>query len=603
MKHPKICRMLAAALAFVLMLSLPVSAADYSGAEDAIRRGFEAGAEEIPLEEYDLKIEDLQEIFYGMRNDNQLPWYAESFSYTYDQVSGVIKKLTPNNMDEAIYDRNAYERAVQQVLDEAVFPGMSQWQIALSVHDYLASHFRYDETYTYYTCYDLLVGGTAVCEGYARAYMDILKRAGMEAIYATSDAMDHGWNLVKIDGSWYHVDVTWDDPVSDITGRVRHFYFLVDDTTISDSEHEHYSWETSQTATSDDMNSGVFWQETDSPICYESASVSYLRMDNANEHWIYRRDEQTGDLTELAYFDAGYIDVGYGTYHYQTYGLSLWNGKLYYCDMEHVYAMNTDGSDQTVVYSYDAGANGQFIRGVFVDDGILSITLSDHNNNQTQITETVPGYVPHEHSYTEVRTEPTCTEDGYVTYTCFCGDSYRGETISATGHTYNNGVVTREATDSTDGEMIFTCTTCGDTYTESIPAFVHGEEPTSNTFPHVEPTETTRPREIKTADEDKGGFPIVPVIGGVAILSIVLLVSKSSGKKKKKARLAPKPAPDPYGYSGGSEDDPYGDIYGSSDYNSAYGASPDPVPDAYGSEYEDDYSGDYTDYSSYDDNY
>ncbi len=53
---------------------------------------------------------------------------------------------------------------------------------------------------------------------------------------------------------------------------------------------------------------------------------------------------------------------------------------------------------------------------------------------------TDPDYVPpHEHSYAEVVTPPTCTADGYTTYTCACGDSYIGNTVAALGHSYTDG--------------------------------------------------------------------------------------------------------------------------------------------------------------------
>ena len=115
------------------------------------------------------------------------------------------------------------------------------------------------------------------------------------------------------------------------------------------------------------------------------------------------------------------------------------------------------------------------------------------------------------HEYVEVVTEPTCTEGGYTTYTCsLCGDSYISdetealghsvvtdpavaasceetgltegahcsvcgeiltaqEVVAATGHSWDNGVVTKEATTEQEGIRTYTCTTCGATKTETIP--------------------------------------------------------------------------------------------------------------------------------------
>ena len=73
------------------------------------------------------------------------------------------------------------------------------------------------------------------------------------------------------------------------------------------------------------------------------------------------------------------------------------------------------------------------------------------------------GEEPHTHSYTAVVTEPTCTADGYTTYTCECGDSYTGDTVSATGHSYSSVVTAPTCT--ADGYTTYTCSACGDSYT------------------------------------------------------------------------------------------------------------------------------------------
>lgn len=379
MKHKTANRLML--LFFIaLLLALQVRATDPEGARNAILQGAAEEAETVELKEYALSAESLEALFQQLRNRNELPWYAEGYRYSYNPFTGIVHSMTFLHLDEATYDRAAYDQAVAKILESAVLPGMSQYQIALSVHDYLASHFRYDESSSRFKGWNLLIDGTAVCEGYARAYMDVLKRAGLEAVYVKSDSMDHAWNLVKIDHQWYHVDVTWDDPLSDCYGRVMHSCFLADDATISDDEHGHYGWESSHSAGTR-PETDTFWLQTTSPICYESASVCYLRIDEGSTFRICRRDEESGEMTELLNLDAGYIDVGQGPCHYQNFGLSLWNGRLYFSDMQKVYSMNTDGSNQIVVYTQNTGASGCFIRGSFVEDGVLFLSLSDHDGN------------------------------------------------------------------------------------------------------------------------------------------------------------------------------------------------------------------------------
>ena len=66
----------------------------------------------------------------------------------------------------------------------------------------------------------------------------------------------------------------------------------------------------------------------------------------------------------------------------------------------------------------------------------------------------------HEHDYKPEVTAPTCTADGYTTYTCACGDSYVADRTEATGHSYDDGVYTAPTVDA-DGYTTYTCGKCG----------------------------------------------------------------------------------------------------------------------------------------------
>ena len=87
----------------------------------------------------------------------------------------------------------------------------------------------------------------------------------------------------------------------------------------------------------------------------------------------------------------------------------------------------------------------------------------------------VDSYVePLGHAYESVVTAPTCTEGGYTTHTCSrCGDAYTDTATDALGHAWDEGTVTKEPTESAVGEMTFTCTRCGETRKETLPALGH----------------------------------------------------------------------------------------------------------------------------------
>ena len=82
------------------------------------------------------------------------------------------------------------------------------------------------------------------------------------------------------------------------------------------------------------------------------------------------------------------------------------------------------------------------------------------------------GAILSEHSYSSEVTAPTCTVDGYTTYTCACGDTYKADVVVAKGHSYSSEVIT-EATCDTAGLERYTCANCCDTYTKDIPATGH----------------------------------------------------------------------------------------------------------------------------------
>lgn len=79
-------------------------------------------------------------------------------------------------------------------------------------------------------------------------------------------------------------------------------------------------------------------------------------------------------------------------------------------------------------------------------------------------TETIPTETVHVHSYTSKTTNPSCTESGYTTFICVCGDTYTTDRTNATGHNYSKKVTAPSCTDK--GYTTYTCSVCGDTYTD-----------------------------------------------------------------------------------------------------------------------------------------
>ena len=165
--------------------------------------------------------------------------------------------------------KQATEAKIAEALSWIDEDEMSAFEVAQALHDYLVRTCVYDltaETATgptvSHSAYGALTKGTAVCQGYALAYKLLLTRAGVPCVFVTSTSMNHAWNMVQIDGGWYHVDSTWDDPVySDGTDAgfdvdVSHQYFLRADSTMSALGHS--GWEAAYTTPTSDYSNRTY---------------------------------------------------------------------------------------------------------------------------------------------------------------------------------------------------------------------------------------------------------------------------------------------------------------------------------------------------------
>ena len=125
--------------------------------------------------------------------------------------------------------------------------GMTTLEKITVLHDYLVREVDYEipegDEYSFasYSEEGVFINRIAVCNGYARAYSHLLQEIGVSSYVLASEVMNHAWNLVSYDGSWYHVDTTWDDPVNWRGGFVYHKYFMRSDAEFKDSL-EHYDW-------------------------------------------------------------------------------------------------------------------------------------------------------------------------------------------------------------------------------------------------------------------------------------------------------------------------------------------------------------------------
>lgn len=154
---------------------------------------------------------------------------------------------------------------IKTVLDTQISEGMSDYEKELALHDYLVTHCKYSEDISQsagsdiYRAYGALVNQDAVCNGYAEALQLLFKCAGIQSkfVVGTADGVDHAWNLVEIDGKWYHLDATWDDPLPDQGAEALHPYFNVSDEVIG----KNHTWDREEYPVADSMTENFYVKE------------------------------------------------------------------------------------------------------------------------------------------------------------------------------------------------------------------------------------------------------------------------------------------------------------------------------------------------------
>lgn len=180
---------------------------------------------------------------YLMQDDNtsDSPW----FSYTFYEPGTYYFCVTVTDADGVSVKYNSkYDRSFQvngddllaarmdEIADECLQNASTDFEKALWLHDWLISHADYDYDYSRYTTEGVIIHGSGVCDSYRHAYKELLARVGVSATAVTSTS--HAWNLVCMDGTWYNVDCTWDDPnEGDVgTDALHHLFFGLPDELI-----------------------------------------------------------------------------------------------------------------------------------------------------------------------------------------------------------------------------------------------------------------------------------------------------------------------------------------------------------------------------------
>ncbi len=149
-------------------------------------------------------------------NSGKRPSWDNYEDYSVRYAANDFTEGNYGQMTEAQID--AVEKRIAEFKREHIKSGMGDFEKEMEIVrwiiencDYSTSRENEDDPYDWSkgTAHSCIVNGEACCAGYSDAFVQMAKACGLSARYIHNT--DHAWNLVKLDGDWYHVDVTWED--------------------------------------------------------------------------------------------------------------------------------------------------------------------------------------------------------------------------------------------------------------------------------------------------------------------------------------------------------------------------------------------------------
>ncbi len=442
--------------------------ADQSELERALETAVENLQGNIPMREYGMTVSELSTFLIKFLNNHPEYFYLNSsYNYSYDKSSNIVTELrftykaTSAKVAQMVA---AYNEKVAEII-AGVNPAWSDLEKALYVNDYIAVNCEYDNSHTYHSAYDALIGKKAVCQGYALAFFELMKRLEIPCELVTSDKLNHAWNLVQIGNSWYHVDVTWNDPVEDMCGRARHVYFLKSTKWFRSpsgsnvSPHNAtdfiYSGPAGETQASSTAFDNCFWNVVDSAFSYYDG---YWYGNYGNT--LVKYTGSNGGLKKadtVLTLDKKWPVWGSTTQTYSDYysGSCIFGGRLYYAEPNKILSLDLSSVLPEPELAYELTDREQkmgYIYGFQITkDGILNYGISQSPNTSGVRRETDI----HVHSFgTWIATSKgSCLVDGEEYQECSVCKAKKTRVVPAKGHTYGGGAT------CTQGQ---TCTVCGE---------------------------------------------------------------------------------------------------------------------------------------------
>ncbi len=202
----------------------------------AIKTGLQSLAPSFQIPRLEHK--ELADVFFLVRLDNPEIFYSVNFKYKFYQDSGNAEMIPEYMFDKSkIQD---HQKAMKSRVEKLARPAMKMSEVEKLqyIHDFICQNVYYDKLKKAYS--HEIIGplgqGVGVCEGIAKSVKILCDALGIWCIVAISEANPekgikyrHAWNVVRVNGKYYHLDATFDNSLGKNTDTIRYDYFCLSD--------------------------------------------------------------------------------------------------------------------------------------------------------------------------------------------------------------------------------------------------------------------------------------------------------------------------------------------------------------------------------------
>lgn len=333
------------------------------------------------------------QLYSDVINDfDQFFYVATSFGYS--EYFGKITQIRPcyvvakSNIDSARQTFNEGMAKARALVDDS----MNDLQKAMVLHDYVINNSVYadDEFDISHSAWGFFYNGRIVCAGLALVYSYFLRQVGVECDYIFSNQMHHAWNAVKVDGTWYYVDLTYDgqtlnNDYPNPNGQVLHRWFMKSEDYFYGEKglahKENMSFDYPNDGSNNRRPNGnkyddYFWDNIGTNILVIDGNFYYLEPNYTAGYSKLAKRDKNGNRSYVTsgsfYSDHSTIYMaggGYTVANDYMYGLLTYlEGKLVISTNNAVQMMNINGTGYPQTIDYTNNRSSAKTISLYIDD-------------------------------------------------------------------------------------------------------------------------------------------------------------------------------------------------------------------------------------------